>query len=118
MFQTRLAMAKETVNALMRADTERVREFVELKDRVRLLQLEASSHMLRASQAEARVSDFRSRLSRANACREDIRDALKLQHSVICELQSENAWLKSEKMKQRRHFRDAIERKDSVIQRY
>lgn len=31
MFQTRLAMAKETVNALMRADTERVREFVELK---------------------------------------------------------------------------------------
>ncbi|CDI74755.1 hypothetical protein, conserved [Eimeria praecox] len=129
--QTRLSMAKENLNALMRADAERTREFIELKDRVESLQREVGSHLLRASQAEARVSDFRSRLIRAHACRErlttelqqmkkelvlqntrrhylaeaatmsearaleflqeksgeDISSALRLQHSVICELQ-------------------------------
>lgn len=40
------------------------------QDRVTSLQQEVSSHLLRASQAEARASDFRSRLIRAHASRE------------------------------------------------
>ncbi|CDJ27743.1 uncharacterized protein EMH_0034420 [Eimeria mitis] len=48
---------------------------------------------------------------------DDMFNAVRMQHSVICELQSENARLKSEKMEQKRHFKAAIQHRDSVIKR-
>lgn len=48
---------------------------------------------------------------------EDLHGALCIQHSAICELQNENARLRSEKLEQRRQLKAEIERKDVVIQR-
>ncbi|CDJ35509.1 uncharacterized protein EMH_0098110 [Eimeria mitis] len=66
--QTRLSMARENVDTLMKADAERTREVLRLKDRVATLQREVDSQQLRASQAEVQASDFRSRLIRSQAC--------------------------------------------------
>ncbi|CDJ51898.1 hypothetical protein, conserved [Eimeria brunetti] len=159
--QSRLLMAKKNVNAIMKATVERTVEFLELKDRVVSLQREANSHLLRAYQAEAQVSDFRSRLVRVRACRDrlavelqqikkeivlqdtrkhyvagastmsdaralefltensggDMSSALRVQHSVIRELQSENARLKSHQTEQIRRFQAVIQQRDCVIKR-
>ncbi|CDJ65883.1 hypothetical protein, conserved [Eimeria necatrix] len=48
---------------------------------------------------------------------EDLSSALRMQHTTICELQSENARLNSEKNEQRRQLREEIERKNAIIKR-
>ncbi|KAL8270449.1 hypothetical protein Esti_005678 [Eimeria stiedai] len=48
---------------------------------------------------------------------EDIDEALRTQHGTICELQNENARLRSEKLAQRRHFKAEVERKNELIRR-
>ncbi|OEH73690.1 hypothetical protein cyc_05595 [Cyclospora cayetanensis] len=157
----RLSMARANVNTLLEADARREREHELLKNRVSVLEDEIHSHVSRATEAEARAADFRTRLVRANASKdrlaaelvqakkqldiestrrqylseatlmsetqaleflqgergEGIDGALRLQHSAICELQSENARLRSEKMEQRRQLKAEIQRKDVVIQR-
>lgn len=159
--QMRLSMAHANMSALLDAEATRQREHDELKGKITLLEGEVNTHLTRAAEAEARASEFRTRLVRSQASRdrlsvellqikkeiahqatrrqyvmeastmsqsraveflqeksgEDLDGALRMQHSTICELQSENARLRSEKLEQRRQFKAEIERKDVVIQR-
>ncbi|CDJ65882.1 hypothetical protein, conserved [Eimeria necatrix] len=68
--QTRLSMARERVNTLVRADAERCREVNELQGRVMSLERELCSHREKATEAEAKASEFRARLVRAHVLRE------------------------------------------------
>ncbi|KAL8428525.1 hypothetical protein Efla_003296 [Eimeria flavescens] len=44
----------------------------------------------------------------------DLDKALRMQHGKICQLQSENARLRSEKLAQRRHFKAEVERREDI----
>ncbi|XP_026192881.1 uncharacterized protein LOC34621927 [Cyclospora cayetanensis] len=68
--QMRLSMARANVNALLEADARREREHELLKNRVSVLEDEIHSHVSRATEAEARAADFRTRLVRANASKD------------------------------------------------